>query len=166
MKRHTLAAILCAVTILTGSWAQAHDSLPQALRVVARFLDMDQAQVEKTVELRETLESNIGPLKEEIQALEEAFQEELNSAEPDPGVLGDLAISIHMLKGEVREFRRAYVSDFESLLREDQLRRLEKVRMASRLEKIVPAFRRPGVVPPPIRPFRDRDPVDDGDLIG
>ena len=66
MKRHTLAAILCAVTILTGSWAQAHDSLPQALRVVARFLDMDQAQVEKTVELRETLESNIGPLKPKL----------------------------------------------------------------------------------------------------
>ena len=35
-------------------------------------------------------------------------------------MLGDLAISIHMLKGEVQEFRRAYVSDFESLLREGQ----------------------------------------------
>jgi hypothetical protein len=133
---------------------------PPAQRAVIMFLRLDEAQVSAWNQLLEDQRATIQPIREEIKATEIALREEMRKDEPDPATVGSYVISRQDLGRQVGEAHRFYVSEFEGLLDEDQMRRLQRLRQEARLHQMLPVFKRFGLLTPGGSPEGEEAPED------
>lgn len=124
---------------------------PRALVVVARFLELDEAQRETWRGLLEERRTAAEPLREQLAATRRELAELLSQGGADPAEVGELTLEIHRLRSALRDVQQAYVQGFEAMLSDEQLAKLQFIRRAARVQPLVPAFRRAGLVAPPGR---------------
>jgi len=128
-----------------------HGCPPRALVVVARVLELDEAQRETWRGLLEERRSAAEPLREQLAAARRELADLLGQGGADPAEVGELTLEIHRLRSALRDVQQHYVQGFESMLTDEQLAKLQFIRRAARVQKLVPAFRRAGLVAPPDR---------------
>ncbi len=120
------------------------------IRTVARFFGMTAEQAEQLKGFFENQRLTIEPLRRQIADHEKSLREALAS-NPDPGTVGVLVIEIHALQGQINEAHKQLIPNFEGILDEEQLRKLQMVRQAARLQPVVDAMRQLNLLigPPP-----------------
>lgn len=116
------------------------DELAGALRVVARFLQLREDQVQELKRLLEMRREAIRPLLEAIREREKKLRELLESGGAASDV-GKLVIEIHQLYKQIAQAQKDFLSRFEALLDPEQRRRLGAIHLAARLQPLLPAFR-------------------------
>ncbi len=132
----------------------------RALRVVAGFLDLSDEQAEQVREILRTSADEIQTLRDQRRELEAALREELGSESPSVETVGQLTIDIHGIRQSIARTSADAFEAIRSLLTEEQLAKVEAVRLAVRLEPVVNAFKVLGLLPPPNPPIPgESDPV-------
>jgi len=94
----------------------------QALQNIVGLSD---EQIDQLEALKADLMASLEPLVEESRVLQEDIRAALDSASPSAVEVGQLVISSHMVRRDIREIRSLFRSEFENILTPDQLERLE-----------------------------------------
>ena len=121
--------------------------LDRAQERVAEFLQLGDEQLAQWDELLTAQHETVQPLREAIEASGQELAEMLDGQDPDATVVGELAISIHGMRQEIRDARQQYLEGFEALLDEEQAGRLGFIRRAERARPLIPAFEALGLLP-------------------
>jgi Spy/CpxP family protein refolding chaperone len=87
---------------------------------MARFLGLTEPQQDEVRKLMEGRRADHQALREKVEKNREAMQQALESANPDPGVVGELAIEAHRLRQEERVLREAQDKAIRELLTAEQ----------------------------------------------
>jgi Spy/CpxP family protein refolding chaperone len=128
--------------------APAPDVSP--IRTLARFFGLTAEQAEQLRGFLDQQRQRIEPLRLQIAEKENALREALAS-NPDPATVGRLVIEIHALQGRINEAHMQLIPGFESILDDEQLRKLQMVRQAARLQPVVDVMRQLNLLPGPPR---------------
>jgi Spy/CpxP family protein refolding chaperone len=132
----------------------------RALRLVAGYLDLSEDQAAQVREILRTSADEIHALRDQCRDLEAALRDELNAEEPSVETAGQLTIEIHGIRQAIAAASAEALESIRSLLTEEQLAKVEAVRLAARLEPVVNAFKALGLLPPPHPPIPgENDPV-------
>jgi Spy/CpxP family protein refolding chaperone len=128
--RETILAVLGAVVIGLGAGpaaaiAQAPppgERGPRAGRAdrMAKFLGLSQQQQDQIRKLSEDRRGDRQVLWEKLKTNREAMQQALDSANPDPAAVGELAIEAHKLHQQMQALRDAEDKAIRDLLTPDQ----------------------------------------------
>lgn len=153
MRRWTLL-VLALTALAVPAVAQPVEGpfADEAFEAVVRFLDLDTPQVDTFVTLLEQRDLSATPIREDLEAVEDAIRAEIESEEPDSTALGDLVLERHALREDLADVHRTFVDGFVAMLDEDQSGRLDLVRAAKRVRPVIPAFERFGLLIPPAPP--------------
>lgn len=155
MRRWTPVLLVLALTALAApAVAQPVEGpfVDEAFEAVVRFLDLDTPQVDTFVTLLEQRDLSATPIREDLEAVEEAIRAEIESDEPDSTALGELVLERHALREDLAGVHRTFVDGFVAMLTDDQADRLGLVRAARRVRPVIPAFERFGLLILPTPP--------------
>jgi hypothetical protein len=142
-----LALMSLALPVLAqGPQGPGPDDRVPPQEKVAGFLELSEEQVGNWQALLEDRDSALVPLHEEIAAESQALGDLLAGEDPDPTEVGELVISIHDLRGEVKDVHMTYATGFDELLEEEQAQRLEFIRRANHVQPLLPAFKAMGLI--------------------
>lgn len=134
-----------------GPGPDRHLGFGHAIRIIVRFLDLDEGQVIAIHELLAAGREEIQPIRMQVKELEEQLKDELNNS-PSPEVAGALVIQIHTLRQDIRGIQRETAELVKAVLTDEQMNRAEAVYKAARLMPVVHAFNIVGLLPPPNPP--------------
>lgn len=126
----TLAALALAALVTWPLVAQptGGDFAKLRPRLLARALDLSEAQSARSRELfRQTIEQT-KPLRDEMRTLRTALRRELDRAEPADATIGRLARDLHGLRSQLAAERKGLIEGFEALLTPQQKERFEILR--------------------------------------
>ncbi len=137
----TVVLTALAVSPLLAQTLNAAVDKNQNPGVVARFLELSEAQRQQWRAIRAAAHVDIAPLAEELAAAEEELQQRLAGDAPDATAIGNQLLGIRSLREEIHAVARQAVADFELLLTGAQAERLAAVRRAAPLCGLIPAFR-------------------------
>jgi hypothetical protein len=118
-----------------------------AQEIVIRYLELTPDQVATWDQLIDDFEADAEPLREAIAEIQAQIDELFANGSPDPYELGELVIQRRDLVEQLAQVRETYVFGFESLLDEQQAKKLNVIRRADRVEPLIPAFRVYGLLP-------------------
>jgi hypothetical protein len=156
MRLRTLSSlvVLAIAVAAPPAVAQSVDGpfVDEAFDAVVRFLDLDTAQVDVFVTLLDDRSLAADPLRADLEAVEQALREEIESDAPDATTIGDLVLERHALHEALADVQRTFVDAFVAMLGEDQSQRLDLIRAAKRVRPVIPAFERFGLLLPPAPP--------------
>jgi len=156
MRLRTLSSLVALAIAVAAPPAVAQSVqgpfVDEAFDAVARFLELDAAQVDTFVALLDDRSMAADPLRAALEAVEEALRDEIESETPDPTTIGDLVLERHALHEALADVQRTFVDAFAAMLDGDQSRRLDLVRAAKRVRPVIPAFERFGLLLPPPPP--------------
>ncbi len=162
MRLKTLSSLVVLAIAVAASPAIAQPTdgpfVDEAFDAVVRFLDLDPAQVDTFAALLDDRTLAADPLRADLEVVEQALRDEIESAEPDPTTIGDLVLERHAVHEALADVQRTFVDGFTAMLDTDQTRRLDLVRAAKRVRPVIPAFERFGLLLPP-------PPADGGELF-
>lgn len=85
------------------------------------YLGLDDEQIAATQEIFDELRATVQPLREQQREQRRALRELLDGADPDATAVGELVISSHQLRQEMRQALETADADFSALLDEEQL---------------------------------------------
>jgi Spy/CpxP family protein refolding chaperone len=138
MRKLNLAILGTAVTLALGGAAGAQPPPlerpegggPRMGRVdgMARFLGLDDAQKEQVKKLMEKRRPEHQALREQIEANAEQLKKSLESANPDPATVGEIAIEGHRLREQGRAIREAQDKAVRAILTPEQQGRFDAMR--------------------------------------
>jgi len=126
-----------------------------ALRVVARFLDMGEEQVRAWGEIFRQQGEAVRPLAEQLRMSERRLREVLASDRPDPTVVGELVLTQRQLRRQIAEIHGGTADQLLGVLDAAQLEKVAGVGEAARICPVVPAFHALGLIAGEDRPDRD-----------
>lgn len=135
--------VMIVVALTLPIAAVAGDS---PLAVVAQVLSLSDEQVQALGEFLQARQEALRPAVQEVQAREQALAQQLQSAEPDPLVIGRLMIEIKRIQ---EQFQRAVAESdaaLDGILNADQRARLEQIRGAAPVCGVIPAFKAAGLM--------------------
>lgn len=100
------------------------------------YLDLDDGQIAATRALLEQLQTTLQPLREQQQAQHQALRDLLDGDAPDATAVGELVISSHGLRQQIRQALEATDAEFSGLLNTDQLVAYENFKELRRLRRL------------------------------
>jgi Spy/CpxP family protein refolding chaperone len=103
------------------------------LRRLAVYLDLSDEQVAAAEQIFDDARTAIQPLAAEARDLAGQLRDALGADDPDPTAVGQLAVALHGVRGEIRAIRQTAEADFVALLTERQRFRLDALRDARRI---------------------------------
>jgi Spy/CpxP family protein refolding chaperone len=95
---------------------------------MARFLGLSEEQKAQVGKLREGQRAKHEALREKLEKNREQLQQALESVNPDPVVVGELAIEGHRLREEGRALRGAQDKEVRALLTPEQQARFDAMK--------------------------------------
>jgi hypothetical protein len=146
MKRLLLAILLLAVAAPALAQTEPpgeepHPAMGAARHAIANFLDLDPDQVAAWDLLWADHRTAEQPLRRQIADVQAAIDDLFAAGVPDPTDLGLLVIERHDLGEALVDVHVIYVEGFHGLLDDEQMRRLEQIRLADRIQPWIPAFK-------------------------
>jgi Spy/CpxP family protein refolding chaperone len=87
---------------------------------MARLLGLSEQQQDEVRKLMEERRADHQALREKAEKTRDAMQQALESANPDPAVVGELAIEAHRLRQQERALREAQDKAIRELLTAEQ----------------------------------------------
>ena len=136
--------LIPSVMLLSAAIASAQQERPRGnpIEIVARFLDLSQAQVDQLKDLIEKRKAETAPIRENLREQSRSLRELMKSPAPNPTAVGESYIKIRDLRQQLREGQDAFMDSFEKILSEDQKAKLKAVQRGNRLAPFLRAFRR------------------------
>lgn len=146
MKRLLLAILLLVVAApalaqIEPPGEEPHPTMDAARHAIANFLDLDPDQVAAWDLVWADHRAAEQPLRQQIADVQAAIDDLFAAGVPDPAELGLLAIERHDLGEALVDVHVIYVEGFHGLLDDEQMRRLEQIRLADRIQPWIPAFK-------------------------
>ncbi|HSN56916.1 MAG TPA: hypothetical protein VLT32_19755 [Candidatus Sulfomarinibacteraceae bacterium] len=146
MKRLLLAILRLAVAAPVPAQTEPpgegpHPAMGAARHAIANFLDLDPDQVAAWDLLWADHRSAEQPLRRQIADVQAAIDDLFAAGVPDPAELGLLVIERHDLGEALVDVHVIYVEGFHGLLDDEQMRRLDQIRLADRIQPWIPAFK-------------------------
>lgn len=136
--RKTMLAVLgaAALALVIGAGAGSAQPLPAGERGrwmgradhMARFLGLSEQQQDELRTLMEERRADHQGLREKLEKNREAMQQALESANPDPAAVGELAIEAHRLRQQERALREAQDEAIRELLTAEQRLRFDAMK--------------------------------------
>jgi Spy/CpxP family protein refolding chaperone len=132
MRNETLAALACAAValVLGAAAATAQPPAPEGhggrgprmdrAEGMARFLGLSEPQKEQVRQLMDDRRAEHEALRGELEKNQDQLRTALESASPDPAVVGELAIEGHRLHEQGRALREAQDKAIRALLTAEQ----------------------------------------------
>ncbi len=149
-KRFAMPTLAVCLGIWIGVAAAQEPGLPESrpvpaspspLRLLARFLQLSEEQVDGLRSLLEDRRAALEAVNLELDHKTEAWKELINAPTKDPLAIGNLAIEIHELRSQITEAHRIFRERFEALLSEEQVRKLRLLLRALEWEPVLRALR-------------------------
>ena len=140
MKRFAL--ILCVLLFSSPIFAQQ----PDPVSVVAHVLELSDDQLKAWSVILHTREAALQPIAQQAQAKQEALGHALADPNPDPVAIGNAFIELRKLQDQIGVINAKAATDFQHLLNEDQMQRLDGIRGAAQVCPIVPALQATGLL--------------------
>ena len=140
MKR--FAFILCALLCATPIFAQQ----PDPVSVISHVLELSNDQITAWADILKAREAAVQPIAQQAQAKQEALGRTLADPNPDPVAIGNAFIELRGLQNQIGAINADSATNFQHLLDEDQLQRLEGIRGAAGVCPIVPALQATGLM--------------------
>jgi hypothetical protein len=109
------------------------------LQVVAEFLQLQPAQASELEQLLQARQAALVPLLTQAQALTQQLGTLLNAG-GNPAQVGALLIQIHALQQQMGQIQQAFITQFATLLTQDQMNKVQAVQIAVQLQPVLPAF--------------------------
>jgi hypothetical protein len=119
--------------------AQGDPDAPSPLQVVVQCLQLQPAQQTLFGELLQARQTAVTPLFQGIAQREQQLEALLASG-GNPAQVGILVIQIHALQMQIVQTQQIFLSNFISLLDQDQQQRLAAVALAAQVQPVLPAF--------------------------
>jgi len=119
--------------------AEGDPDAPSPLQLVVQFLQLQPAQQTLFGELLQARQTAVTPLFQGIAQREQQLEALLSSG-GNPAQVGILVIQIHALQMQIVQTQQIFLSNFISLLDQDQQQRLAAVALAAQLQPVLPAF--------------------------
>ncbi len=123
----TIAFLLCG----TLGVAQENPKLPD----LRAFLQLTSEQIGELEQEKIALREQLRPIAEAARAAHQELEAELNATAPDAEAVLTLLQTIRNYKKQMQELGAAHVSAMQAVLTEDQLDKLNPLRLAFRLRK-------------------------------
>ena len=140
MKRFALT--VCAMLFCLPIFAQQ----PDPVTVVAHVLELSDDQITAWAAILHTREAALQPLAQQAQAKQQALAQAIANPNPDPVAIGNAFLELRKLQDQITAVNTQSTNDFQHLLSEDQMQRLEGIRGASQVCPIIPAFQATGIL--------------------
>jgi uncharacterized membrane protein len=140
MKRFVF--ILCALLVATPIFAQQ----PDPVSVVAHVLELSDDQITAWSKILHAREVAMQPIVQQAQAKQQALTQALEDPNPDPVAIGNAFIELHKLQYQIGVVNAQSATDFQHLLDDDQMQRLDGIRGAAGVCPIVPALQATGLM--------------------
>jgi hypothetical protein len=146
MKRLVLSIMMLALAAPLAAQDKPSQTEPGpvmdgARHLVVEFLDLDADQTAAWEILWADHRAAEEPLEQQIASVQAMIEDLFASGNPDPTELGLLMIDRRGLGEALIDVHVVYVEGFESLLDDEQARRLREIRIAERIQGFIPAFK-------------------------
>ena len=96
--------------------------------ILEEVLELTEEQLSQIEGLQEEMRAQVKPIREEGRELRREIKAELNQEEPSPLRVGELVISGHDLRKQMREIHQSLRESFQSVLTPDQLEKLAELK--------------------------------------
>ena len=140
MKRFAL--MFCVLLVCSPIFAQQ----PDPVSVITHVLELSDDQVTAWGKILHAREDAMQPIAQQAQAKQEALGKALADPNPDPLAIGNAFIEMHKLQEQIGVINAQAATDFQHLLNEEQMQRLEGIRGAAQVCPIVPALQATGLM--------------------
>ena len=140
MKR--LPLIFCLIVYATPIFAQQQDPVS----VIAHVLELSDDQVTAWSAILHARETAMRPIAQQAQAKQEALAHALAEPSPDPVAIGNTIIDLTKLQQQMGTINAQSANQFQQLLTDDQMQRLDGIRGAAQVCPIVPALQATGLL--------------------
>ncbi len=127
------------ITAMLQPLQSATPDAPGPLQIVAQVLQLQPAQQTVFGQLLEARQTAVTPLFLAIAQKQKQINALLDSG-GNPAQIGILLLQIHALQQQIAQIQQTFLSNFISLLDQNQQQRLVAVGSAAQLQPIVPAF--------------------------
>jgi len=138
------ALILVLAAPLAAQIEEPDDLMPPAMdaahNAVVNFLALRPDQVEAWDVLWADHRAAEEPLRQQISDVQSLIDGLFAAGVPDASELGLLVIERHDLGEALIDVHVTYLEGFQSLLDEEQARRVREIRVAERIQRWIPAF--------------------------
>ena len=136
-------AIMLFVAIIFPVTLAAENS---PLEVVAKVLSLSQEQIRTLAQIVQGRGDALRPAVEALHAREQALAQQLQSADPDPQIVGQLIIEMKKIQDQVHAAIEETNKQFETVLTPEQATRLHDLRGAAQACDVVPALKAVGLM--------------------
>lgn len=140
MKRFAL--MVCVLLFASPIFAQQ----PDPVTLITHVLELSDDQVKEWTTILHAREAAMQPIAQQAQAKQEAIGKALAEANPDPVAIGNAFIELHKLQEQMGVVNAQSATEFQHLLNEDQMQRLDGIRGAAQVCPIVPALQATGLM--------------------
>ncbi|HEV8658879.1 MAG TPA: periplasmic heavy metal sensor [Thermoanaerobaculia bacterium] len=142
-----LALIAATVTLIASAHlAVAEENYPQPVQVVAAVLQLSPEQLAALINMLQQREQALQPLQQELRMHQEAIGKALQTPAPDPFALGQLLIETRTIEQQIAATRLQASAQFQQVLDQDQLERLQQIQSTAGVCQILPAFEAMGLL--------------------
>jgi hypothetical protein len=140
MKRFALivCALLCAVPIFAQQ--------PDPVSVISHVLELSDDQITAWKAILNTREAALLPIAQQAHAKQEAITHALAESNPDPVAIGNAIIELNRLQAQIGVVNAQGATDFQHLLSDEQVQRLDGIRGAVQVCPIVPSLQATGLI--------------------
>lgn len=140
MKRFalTVSALLFALPIFAQQ--------PDPVSVVAHVLELSPDQITAWSAILHARAAAMQPIAQQAQARQEVIAHALADPNPDPVAVGNAFIELRKLQDQMGAINAQAATEFQHLLDEDQMQRLDGIRGAAGVCPIVPALQATGLL--------------------
>lgn len=148
MKRlgFVIAIMLIALPVVAQNTGEAPPPVQRAMEHVARFLQLDESQMDQWTTLLDVREDTVVPLREEIAVAGETLAELLEASDYDYAAIGEATVAIAEARAGIREAHATYLDGFAGMLDEEQLGRFGFIRRAEEARPLFDDFRLMGLL--------------------
>jgi uncharacterized membrane protein len=137
MKPILIAAALAA---LACAQPASDPQPPTPPAVVAQFLGLSDAQTTRFQQLLQAVRAAVPPLAQQAAAQQQALEQLLTAAQPDPAAVGRALLAIRAIQNQIQQAVQTYRGSFTALLTADQQQKLQAVTQAAQLIPAVQVF--------------------------
>ena len=132
--------IAAALAGLACAQAASDPQPPSPPAVVAQFLGFSDAQATRFQQLLQAVQAAVPPLAQEAGSQQQALDQLLGAAQPDPAAVGRALLAIHAIQSQIQQAVQTYRASFTALLTADQQQKLQAVTQAAQLIPAVQVF--------------------------
>src|SRR5438132_10130704 len=145
MTMRRVALIIITVALLVPSRTFAEDALPQPVQVVAAVLQLSPEQIASLVDTLRRREQALQPLQQQLRMQQEELGKALQAPAPDAQIVGQLLIQTRTIEQQIAATARQFSAQFQQVLDQEQLERLQQIQAIAGVCQFVPAFEATGL---------------------